>query len=331
MKIIRPLGDRPLAEDVKRDDLEGLELDGMEEEELERMWREMEEEERRYKERKGGEELPEVPPELPEKDVKVEEEVEDEGEKVEEAKAQDEDKVEAKEEETQDEEPIDGVTLDSGAQTPAATTEENGEEEEPEVESTIPAVAPVTTSTEEQEEDDDEKEGPVDSSNDNDNNDEQEHQPIASVEGMGGAELSAPIDQIERLRLSTSERKELVEEVSSGPTTLNVDPVTALEEKAVKEVKHALRHEAKNEGEEVKREEEVARDGEVEGQERVEKAMGSSTRDQVDKLKEFLNEGDVETEVVVELNEVGVPKKVAERAEEQVESRVAAAIREGEL
>ncbi|KAK4694259.1 hypothetical protein P7C70_g8767, partial [Phenoliferia sp. Uapishka_3] len=96
-----------------------------------------------------------------------------------------------------------------------------------------------------------------------------------SLEGPGGASLSAPIAEVEKLNLSAEDVEELVNPDEEAPTVLEIEPVSTFEKRVVAEAKAG-----KSISEEGERRES--------GKEAMEEEGGSGKKE-VEKLKEVLN------------------------------------------
>ncbi|ORY65617.1 hypothetical protein BCR35DRAFT_326551 [Leucosporidium creatinivorum] len=265
IKYVRPLPDRPLASDAPKDDMAGLE--DVSEQELGMLARELEAEERKM----NGEQ--EDAPPVPEKD-EVEEvvEVEEKGEEP----LQEQDPA------PQDmlapaEEPLPEQAQDDSNVVKEQDDKEEVDKEEPNDATREDPAADTTPQSDEA------------------------LAAATSVVGLGGASLSAPIEQVEKLSLSPEEVSELKNDLASGTLSLEVDQPSAYEKEVLKDIKAEA---AKPQDDD----------------EKIEMEQRSSRRE-VEKLKAGLNSGK-KLEGESEVPELGVPA---------MEERVAAAIRDGEL
>lgn len=276
IKYVRALPDRPLASDAPRDDLAGLE--DVSESELEMLARELEAEERASK---GIEE--DAPP-VPEKDDGEESSVQEPmfGHRKEPEVVRDEEPALVFEETAS----VDERTEDS-APKQAQHDDKVAREVEPSVE------------TGEEEKDEPTREDPA---ADTTPKSDAALAKATSIPGMGGASLSAPIEQVEKLSLSPAEVKELKTDLASTTLALEVEQPSAFEEKVIREAKAAAAAAPKGEDEKIVME-------------------GRSSRREVDQLKAGLREGK-KLEGESEVPDLGVAA---------VEERVANAIRDGEL
>ncbi|SGZ21118.1 BQ5605_C021g09335 [Microbotryum silenes-dioicae] len=139
--------------------------------------------------------------------------------------------------------------------------------------------------------------------------------PVDSVGGDGGAGLSKPLDQVQKLDLSPDQVDELLSTQDKEKKEIEVLQPTELEKTALEATKFKEQHGSVQEEDDL--------NGTV-GEE--EKAEPKSSRDEVDKLKKDLKEGNTgDLNKVVEL-ELGVPKEVAAQGEtvrsDEVESSV---------
>ncbi|SCV74904.1 BQ2448_7933 [Microbotryum intermedium] len=121
--------------------------------------------------------------------------------------------------------------------------------------------------------------------------------PVDSVEGDGGAGLSKPIDQVQKLELSRDQVDELLAAQDTKKKEIEILQPTEVEKSAIE----ATKLEAQDPS--VQAEESNGRGGE-------ESSASKSNKDEVERLKKELMEGSGGTDKVVEL-ELGVPKEVA--------------------